>query len=289
MKVSGFTFIRNAIKYDYPVVESITSILPLCDEFVVAAGKSEDETLEMIRAIPSKKIKVIETVWDDTLREGGKVLARETDKAFRAIAKDTDWAFYIQADEVVHERYLPAIKEAMRNYMDNIEVEGLLFNYLHFYGSYDFVGDSRKWYRKEVRIIRNDPHIKSYRDAQGFRKNGQPLKVKPVKAWIYHYGWVKPPEKQQAKQKNFNKYWHDDSWIDDKIPSVDVFDYSVIDSLDRFRDSHPQVMKERIEKMNWEFSFDPSCTKLSLKKRILHYIEKKTGWRIGEYRNYNII
>src|SRR5687768_16681264 len=105
MKVSGFTFVRNAIKYDYPIVEAIRSILPLCNEIVVAVGKSEDDTLHLIQSIGSDKIKIIQTVWDDSLREGGRVLALETDKAFKAISPDSDWAFYIQGDEVLHEKY----------------------------------------------------------------------------------------------------------------------------------------------------------------------------------------
>lgn len=110
MKVAGFTFVRNAIKYEYPILEAIESILPICDLFVVAVGDSEDETLQLIQAIPSDKIKIIETVWDDSLREGGKVLAVETDKAFNLIPDDYDWAFYIQGDEVIHERFLPIIQ-----------------------------------------------------------------------------------------------------------------------------------------------------------------------------------
>src|ERR1700742_1004044 len=107
MKVAGFTFIRNAIKNDYPVVEAITSILPVCDEFIVALGNSEDETEQLIRNIGSAKIKIIHTVWDESLREGGKVLAAETDKALDAVSPDIDWCFYIQGDEVMHEQYLP--------------------------------------------------------------------------------------------------------------------------------------------------------------------------------------
>ena len=79
MKVTGFTFIRNAIKYDYPVVEAITSILPICDDFVVAVGNSDDGTLALIQSIHPTKIRIVETIWDDTKREGGKVLALETD------------------------------------------------------------------------------------------------------------------------------------------------------------------------------------------------------------------
>ena len=133
MKVSGFTFVRNAILYDYPIVEAIQSILPVCDEVVVAVGKSQDGTLDLIRNIPSTKIRVIETVWDDSLRVGGRILAVETDKAFHAIDPDADWAFYIQGDEVVHEKYLETIRKEMEATKDNKDIDGLLFKYHHFY------------------------------------------------------------------------------------------------------------------------------------------------------------
>ena len=226
MKVTGFSFVRNAIKFDYPIVEAITSILPVCDEFVVAVGKSEDATLDLIRAINSPKIKIIETVWDDSLRKGGKVLALETDKAFAAISPDTDWAFYIQGDEVIHEKYLPVITEAMQKWKDDKRVEGLLFNYLHFYGSYDYVGDSRRWYRREIRVLKYNKDIRSFRDAQGFRLGNKIIRVKAVDAEVYHYGWVKPPELQQAKQQHFHKMWHDDEWMKKNIPQSAQFDYS---------------------------------------------------------------
>lgn len=289
MKVSGFTFIRNAIKFDYPIVEAISSILPVCDEVVVAVGNSEDGTRNLIEQIGSPKIKIIDTQWDDSLREGGRVLAVETDKAFDALDPQSDWAFYIQGDEVIHEKYLPAVIEGMEKWLNHKEVEGLLFNYKHFYGSYDFVGDSRRWYRREVRVVRNDKLIRSYRDAQGFRKDGRPLQVKHINATMYHYGWVKPPEAQQAKQQSFNKLWHSDEWVDKKIPKVESFDYTQIDSLAHFNDSHPEVMKKRIKALNWDFSFDPSRKRLPIKSRLLHSVEQLTGWRPGEYRNYKII
>ncbi len=92
MTVAGFTFIRNALTYDYPIEAAIRSILPVCDFVVVAVGKSEDATLELIQSIDNQKIRIIETEWDDTLREGGRVLAVETDKAFDAIGVDeADW------------------------------------------------------------------------------------------------------------------------------------------------------------------------------------------------------
>ena len=288
MKISGFTIVRNAIKYDYPIVEAIMSILPLCDEMIVAVGKSEDDTLQLIRSIDSPKIKIIETIWDERLREGGKVLADETNKAFAAVSGDSDWAFYIQGDEVIHEKYLPSIKASMEKFKNDASVDGLLFKYKHFFGSYDFIGDSRRWYRREIRVIKNDHSISSYLDAQGFRKNGKKLNVKLVDAAVYHYGWVKPPEAQQAKQQTFNKLWHDDAWIKKNIPEVDKFDYSQIDSLAAFKGEHPKVMQERIHKMNWKFSFDPTKKKSSIKIKVLMFIENKFGWKIGEYKNYKI-
>lgn len=290
MKVAGFTIIRNAIKYDYPVVEAITSILPICDEFVVAVGNSEDDTLQLIKSINSPKIKIIETVWDDSLRQGGQVLAIETNKAFDAISVDTDWCFYIQSDECVHEKHLPSIKEAMQAYKDDKQVDGLLFNYVHFYGTYNYVGNSRRWYRKEIRVIRNNKQIRSYKDAQGFRKtDNTKLNVKPVSAQIYHYGWVKPPKAQQAKQENFHKMWHDDEWMKKNIAEAEEFDYSQIDSLEEFNDTHPAVMKQRVSAASWNFKFDRSQIKISAKDKLLLLIEKATGWKVGEYRNYKVI
>ncbi len=289
MKVTGFTFIRNAIKFDYPIVEAITSILPICDEFIVALGNSDDDTRTLIESINSTKIKIIDTIWDDTLREGGRVLAVETDKAFDAISNDTDWCFYIQGDECLHEKYLPIIKNAMQENLNDKNVEGLLFNYSHFYGSYDYIGTSKRWYRKEIRVIRNIKNIRSYKDAQGFRIDGRKLNVKQIDASVYHYGWVKHPSKQQDKQKNFNKLWHDDQWMKNNIPDVNEFDYSQVDGLKLFNGTHPAVMKNRINAVNWKFSFDPTKMKVPFNYRVANIIESLTGYRIGEYKNYKII
>jgi len=288
MKVTGFTFIRNGLKYDYPFVEAIKSILPICDEVIVAVGNSDDETLAVTKSI-HEKIKIIETVWDDSLREGGAVLADETNKAFNAIDADTDWCFYIQGDELIHEKYLDEVYQAMLTYKDDQQVDGLLFNYLHFYGSYDYIGTSPRWYPKEIRVVRNNKDIFSFRDAQGFRKRpNEILKVKPLNAYIYHYGWVKDPRAMQQKQENFNKLWHDDEWIDRNVIKADNFDYSSIDELSLFKEDHPQVMKQRIENKGWKFDHDLSLNKTNLKNRFKKIVFKILGIQIG-YKNYKII
>jgi glycosyltransferase involved in cell wall biosynthesis len=291
MFVSGFTFVRNAIKFDYPIVEVITSILPVCDEMIVAVGNSDDDTLELIKSIDSPKIKIIETVWDDRLREGGKVLAVETNKALAAVSKDADWCFYIQGDEVVHEQYLSNIRKAMEDNLHDLKVEGLLFKYLHFYGSYQYVADSQKWYRQEIRIIRNQQNITSYRDAQGFRTiDDKKLNVKWIEAYVYHYGWVKSPEIQKEKMKSSINFWAtDEEAAPVKKHYDESFDYAGIDSLTNFKGTHPAVMQARLERMNWQFDFDIREKKLSLKNRFRTWVEELTGWRIGEYRNFKLL
>jgi len=291
MKVAGFTFIRNAVKNDYPIVEAIQSILPLCDEFVVAVGDSEDETLRLIENINSTKIRILHTIWDTSVRDGGRTFALETDKAFAAISPDTDWAFYIQGDECIHEKYLPVIRKAMEDNLEDSEVEGLLLKYIHFYGSYDYTASSRRWYRNEVRILKFHPDIHSYRDAQGFRKNGRKIQVKPIDAYVYHYGWVKPPAGLGNKMQSFNKFYHDDSWIAANYPETDTFDYGNADRLLRFEGTHPSVMRKRKEALNWKFTFDPSQlkNKMSFRRRLLQKLEDLTGWRLGEYKNYKVV
>lgn len=218
------------------------------------------------------------------------MLAVETDKAFQHISPDADWAFYIQGDEVLPEQYQQAVKEAAEKYKDDKRVEGLLFHYEHFYGTYNYVGDSRRWYHYEVRVIRNDKSIRSYKDAQGFRKNGHKIKVKPVEAWIYHYGWVKSPAQMKKKMQHVSQFWHEDSeeWRQ-YVQSEDVFNFDDYDSLQLFTGQHPAVMKDRIARHDFNLTIDITRKKFSLKDRFLYWLEKKTGLRPFSFKNYKII
>lgn len=288
MKVSGFSFIRNAVQFDYPILEAVGSILPLCDDFVLALGNSDDGTTEYLKALDPGKVRILPTHWNDTLRKG-KVLAEETDKAFRAISPDTDWAFYIQGDECLHEKYLPLVRRAMEENLDDHRVEGLLFHYIHFYGSFDYYGDSRQWYRREVRILRPDPAIRSFRDAQGFRKADRKLRVKLIEAWIYHYGWVRNPQVLQRKISRFNTYYRGPDPEGSQEKTEQEFSYSNLTRLKRFEGTHPRVMQQRILSRNWDFAPEQWKLRASIRQTCLDWVEKRSGIRIGEYRNYTLI
>ena len=291
MKICGFTFVRNAVKYDYPVVESITSILPIVDEFIISIGNCDDGTLQLIESIGSPKIKIVHSVWDDSLKEGGRVLAVETDKALAHVPAEYDWAFYLQADEVVHEKYFDAIVSAANKYAVNKKVEGLLLKYVHFYGSYDYAGDSRRWYDREIRLIKNNGNIISYKDAQGFRtKQGKKLQVKEIEAEIYHYGWVRHPSKQSEKISAFSAFWNGEGYTPSSYNEEHQWDFvNDADSLEFFKGTHPVVMQKRIAEKNWNAHFDTSKKRFSLKDGILYRIEKWTGKRLFTYKNYTVI
>jgi len=282
MKVCGFSFVKNAVKFDYPIVEAITSILPVCDKFIVAVGDCNDGSRELIESIGSDKIEIIDTVWDPTLREKGRVLASETNKAFDFIPAEYDWCFYIQGDEVMHEKYLPGIVLSMKKYLDIKAVDGLIMHYTHFYGTFDYYADSRRWYRSEIRIVRNNKAIRSWNDAQGFRwKNAKKLTGVFIDATMYHYGWVRPPKLMMNKLEGSKQYWSVDSkHIKTIKQESEEFKYEEgIDSLKQFRGAHPKVMQARIDALNWHPELSTKKKKFNVRYYVLYYFEKLFNYR----------
>ncbi|MCS6789365.1 MAG: glycosyltransferase family 2 protein [Bacteroidia bacterium] len=271
---------------DYPFREAIASALPICDAFYVSVGQSEDETYEALRAWQDSRLVVLRSEWDLHHRRGGEVLARETNKLMRQLPP-ADWLLYLQADEVLHEEDYPKLREATQRYGSDSQVEGIVLRYLHFYGDYEWIAVSRKWYRREVRIIRPWEGIHSYRDAQGFRRYGRKIRAQLVDARVFHYGWVRPPEKQQEKIRRLHYYWHDDAWI--VRHTAQTFSYRTDELLERFTGTHPAVMQNRIQRTHWRFEYDPASVSLPWSERFLHWIEKRTGWRPGEFRNYQLL
>jgi glycosyltransferase involved in cell wall biosynthesis len=265
VKVSGFTFVRDAIDQYYPVVESITSVLPICDEFLVAAGDSSDGTTELIRSIGDPKIKIIETVWDP------------------AYYKQGDWAFYVQADEVLHEDDLPRIGDCMRRWRNDRRVEGLLFDYIHFFADYDHYMTSHGWYRREVRIVRTGVGVRSWRGAQSFRRGDQKIKVRPTGARIFHYGWVRPP-RQMTRKSHTLVTLHAGAQVADRA-------YPDKDGRARFTSTHPAIMRARIAAKDWEVRPSVRIERHDrLGIRLLSFLENRIlGFRLGEHRNYVVL
>jgi len=313
MKISGFTFTKNATKLYYPVKASIESLLPIVDEFIVALaeGDEDDTTEEEIKSIDSDKIKIIRTVWDLEKYPNGQEYAHQNDIAKEACTGD--WLFYIQSDEVVHEKYLPVIKENCEKYLNDKEVEGFLFKYKHFWGDYDHHIVSHTWYPREIRIIRNDPEIHSWRDAQSFRRipnfNGKDyyqkentfkLNVIELDAYIFHYGFVRPPYLMQKKRKNHNTNYAGQSSTEQLFKNeADTFDYGDLSKIKVYRETYPAVMEPFIKKFNWkdQLHYEKGNKKLKkqkhekLKYRFLTFIEQTffKGRLLFGFKNYKLL
>ena len=240
MKVSGFTIVRNAIKFNYPVLESINSILPVCDEFVINVGDSEDNTLELMQSIRNPKIRIVQNEWD--LSEGKNVLAQQTNLALKECSGD--WAFYLQSDEVIHEKDLPGLKAVMEKYLDDESVDALRFQWLHFYGSCYRYRIDKGWFQKQDRIIRNNGQIVSFGDAYGFeRKDGKPLRRKNAKCLLYHYGWVHPEDVMTQRRVNAEEIGF--TSLEDEEREGD-YSYGDLNRFPAYFGSHPMVMKKII-------------------------------------------
>jgi hypothetical protein len=274
VKVSGFTFVRNAVKYDFPVVEAIRSILPIVDEFIVNAGKSEDDTIGLIRSIGDPKVRIIENAWDEAKQKDGVIFREQTDLALDACTGD--WAFYLQADEVVHEEELPRIRALMEGNLDRRNVLGLLFRYLHFYGDYRTLNP---WfYRKEIRVIRNNGKVRSIGDAVGFYctedpvsrnlKDGAPGRFVKTGCRIFHYGWVKNP-RTMLEKKIFQESRHHgaDSEAVRHLATRNEWQFDNFDIMKDFHGTHPAVMRERID-------------------RFLPYLSRGSRWRNPRFYSY---
>ena len=292
MKLSGATFIRNAVIYHYPVVASVKSILPLCDELIINLGKSDDHTEELIRQIKSEKIKIIESSWDLSLRKHGLVLSQQSNLAIDNCTGD--WIFYLQADEVVHENDYEKIYQAVKTAENDRRVDALVFDFIHFYGSAFTYQNARNWYKQEVRIIRNNKQIRSFGDAQGFRYlNGDKPRARHTSAKIYHYGWARPPAVMKTKTIDFNRLWHEDENYIEQLKRKKIEEmYADLDTLQIFTGTHPKSIYEDPELMNLEnFLFilqlkEKVLQRLSLGQKIKSLVRRLP---IGQYKGFKLV
>ena len=241
MRISGFTIVRNAVKFNYPVVASIRSILPICDEFIVNVGDSQDGTLELVLSIDSPKIRIIQNSWD--MGQGSQVLSQQTNVALKAC--QGDWAFYLQSDEVIHEADLNRLKFWMRHYLNHQEVDALRFSWFHFYGSFWRYRIDFGWYQKQDRIIRNNGQVESFGDAFGFRRvDGKPLRTRKTGCYLYHYGWVNSNEAMQKRCANASAI----GFMDKEKNNSFTGGYGDLSRFPPYWGTHPAVMKEAVER-----------------------------------------
>jgi hypothetical protein len=285
MKISAFTFIKNGEILGYPFIQSIQSILPIVDEFVINVGQSEDDTLALIQSINNPKIRIIQSTWNDNMHDRGYVYGQQ--KMIAQFNCTGDWAFYIEGDEVYHEDDLDKIKSSMQMHVDNPNVEALVFDFYHFYGNANSYLDSPGWYRSEARIIKNS--VRSYAPdglfwlVLGSNKKGRYPKAKHTGARCYHYGWVRSEEQMNLKSEKVQKYWGGEP--------VRI-DYSQMDQsiIKEFSDTHPKIVQDWLPKEKGVYQANPNyqLTSKQKKHRLMIKLEKLLNVELSK-KHYKLI
>lgn len=284
--LSGFTIVRNAVLLDYPIVPAIGSLLELCDEVVVNVGRSEDGTRDLVTAIGDPRVRILDADWEGS--SAGGTLAVETSRAMRACRGA--WGVYIQADEVLHESGAALLRQRLDAWEGDARLEGLLVDYVHFYGDFDTVATNRHWYRREVRVVRLGGNVCSYGDAQGFRVGAayRRVRARATGARMFHYGWARPPQSRRQKLVASQEVFPEQldriaAWAEEETLYWTPL-------LRPYTGSHPDVVQQ------WIASRRPASAGRTVgppRLRLAHlrlyvsdWVERLTGARLFEYRNY---
>lgn len=286
--LSGFTIVRNAVKLDFPIVPAIRSILEVCDEVVVNVGKSEDDTRDLVASVADPRVRILDSTWDFSKKN--EMLSQETLKAMAACRGR--WGIYIQADEVLHENGARILADATREWDEDPRVEGLLVRYLHFYGGFDRIATNRRWYRREVRCIRLDRDIRPYQGAQGFRVGPAYRKIRArlTEAVMFHYGWARPARAIREKLEISKTIY---PWSRERSAREQQRGYlEWLPLLRPFTGTHPRAAAEWVaarlvdpERRIGPRRFQPE----HLRFYLSDWIERLTGQRVFEFRNYELI
>ncbi len=283
MRVVGVSLVANAVRLDFPIVEALRSILPLVDELVVNVGRSGDGTRDLVASLADPRLRILDRAWDTAA--GSALLAAETNHALEACTGD--WAIYIQADEVLHDAGVAPFRQALRAAHDDASVEGLLVDFVHFYGGPDHVAGNRSWYRREVRALRLGRGLRSHADAQGFRQadgRGKP-RVRRSGATYHHYGWARPLDALAAKRDIDNALYHPGS--PGRAPLGAALPWEV--GLRPFTGRHPAVMDAWLARRRpaGPVTFAPrpwDARRMALLASLA--VERLTGWRPFERAGY---
>jgi hypothetical protein len=267
VRISGFSFARNAVTLDYPLREALLSALPLVDEMVVvvAPGDPADDTRGLVESVGDARLRILDAEWDEARRH----LAYSDLTNLALDACGGDWCLYLQADEVLHEEDIPTIRARCEALLDDPRVDGMLFDYLHFFGDYRHVQRGQGWYQSEIRLVRSGIGVRSVRDAQSFRGvGGKRLDVARAGARVFHYGWVRHPSRMRAKMDAF---WSHRGRADPDVEGTAdaaAFDYGPLGRLPTWDGSHPAVMGGRMRAMDWQHLLRDTDPRGLVRRRI---------------------
>ena len=266
-KISVYTYLKNGEKFDYPFLESILSVIEVCDECIVCcASDSEDQTWLYLQRLEKMfpKIRLLPSeLWKEKNLVDGAVIRLAAEEAMSYCTGD--WLWHLQADEVYTRADARTLRELVNTYHRQA-VDGFIFNVLHFYAGYDQQITAQAaeigWYQKCIRLIRAGAghHIG---DAWTIVMSDlKPSTAIPVDVTIYHYGHVRDKEAMRTKATYMETLYHALPDTYEFCPEG-KFEYSQVPQkyLKPFLTPHPETMQLRIAKSTLKNVFSGQLNK----------------------------
>jgi glycosyltransferase involved in cell wall biosynthesis len=173
MTISAFTMVTDGIKYGYPFIENIKSMLPLVDEYIIIDGGSTDGTRKAIESLNESKVKIVndeDTKWEynwDFWR-----IIHNFNRGFQECKGDI--VLCLDADYIIHEDSYDGLFQSFKDMINLNKIQSQ-------YCRYNFMLADRFFFKKDRTLAVNMKLCKEKR-----------LNVK----WgidLEHWGWGAEP------------------------------------------------------------------------------------------------
>lgn len=247
--LGGTMFVRNGIRYDYCFREAIASLLSFCDKVVVVDAGSDDgtddELIEIQEANPDK----LKIILDDSVAwnsiPGKEKLVHYTDEAIRFL--ETDWNFYLQADEILHETSIPWIRRAITEDQEGFHVSRINL-WKNPFMRLNVPQNRMPCSPIVLRLARTE--FRSYGDAESLATNTcSDEYVDRIK--IYHMGFVRRREVMKEKIINMQEKVFGMMGHDPKLDGHETFQPNLW-----FDDSELEPIKEPLPRLIQKWALD---------------------------------
>lgn len=217
-RLGGTQFVIDGLKYDYCFAESIRSLQEFCNEVVVIDAGSKDGTVEVLKTLENEKTKIIyldREEWDSL--HGWAKLNHFSNKAISELT--TEWNFYQQSDEVVHESCYKDIRQAI----EQPGIEAFLVTRINLWSTpfqmLNVTGNRNPCSTQVIRLAKSN--YMTGGDAESIYATPSAAYVNNIR--LYHFGFVRDKNIHADKIRNMQSKVFEVG-VDSKLEGMTMFD-----------------------------------------------------------------